>query len=118
MAPTAVDAGTLDTLRSSVGDDPRFFAELIDDFLVEGPTQLEVARGALATGDAELARRAVHTLKGQSRMFGALDLASLCQDAEAEAAVGDVAAVSVRLDGIAAELDRARVELLAARERA
>src|SRR2546430_8327145 len=99
---SALDNAVLGELRESVGDDPDFLAELIDDFLSDAPSQLESLHGAAISGDATRARRAAHTLKGNSRTFGGNELASLCQDAEAAAGAGDLDAVLSRVD----EIDR------------
>jgi HPt (histidine-containing phosphotransfer) domain-containing protein len=111
-----LDNAVLAELRASVGDDPEFVAELIDDFLADAPTQLDALREAAGSGDANAAMRAAHTLKGNSRTFGAGSLASLCQDAEAAAGAGDLNAVLSRLDGIDAEWRRVRAELLGWRD--
>jgi HPt (histidine-containing phosphotransfer) domain-containing protein len=110
---TAVDNAVLRELRESVGDDPEFLAELIDEFLQDAPAQLESLREAATSGDATRARRAAHTLKGNSRTFGAGQLASLCQEAEASAGLGDLDAVLSRVDAIDHELGRVRAELVA-----
>ena len=68
---SAVDNAVLGELRESVGDDPEFLAELVDDFLQDAPIQLESLREAATSGDAARAMRAAHTLKGNSRTFGA-----------------------------------------------
>ena len=112
----ALDNAVLDELRESVGDDPEFLAELIDDFIADAPAQLESLREAATCGDAIGARRAAHTLKGTSRTFGAIDLASLCQGAEAAAGGGDLGAVLLRLDELDGEWGRVRVELVAVRD--
>ena len=54
----AVDSAVLDELRESVGDDPVFLAELVDELLQDAPAQLESLRGAATSGDATGARRA------------------------------------------------------------
>ena len=109
----ALDVGTLDQLRDSVGGDTDFLAELIDEFLDDAPTQLEALRVAATSGDATVALRAAHTLKGTSRTFGAVDLASLCQEAESAAGAEDLPAVRSVIDGIEAEWARVRAELIA-----
>ena len=111
-----LDTRTLGALRDSVGGDAAFLAELIGDFLDDAPAQLQALGEAARSGDAETARRAAHTLKGNSRTFGADELASLCQQAEAEAKAGELAAVRGRLDAIADEWGRVRAELLAVRD--
>jgi HPt (histidine-containing phosphotransfer) domain-containing protein len=108
-----LDVGTLADLRDSVGGDSEFLAELIDELLADAPGQLATLRDAATSGDAEAARRAAHTLKGNGRTFGATALASLCQEAEAAATNGDIDAVLARVDEIAAEWERARAELVA-----
>ncbi|HEU5264727.1 MAG TPA: Hpt domain-containing protein [Gaiellaceae bacterium] len=112
----ALDTGTLADLRESVGGDPVFFAELVDEFLADAPTQLATLREAVTSGDTEAARRAAHTLKGNSRTFGADGLASLCQEAEAGAAAGELDAVLARVDEIVEEWSRVEFELVAFRD--
>jgi HPt (histidine-containing phosphotransfer) domain-containing protein len=113
---SAVDTAVLGELRESVGDDPEFLAELVDEFLADAPAQLETLRTAAAAGDADEARRAAHTLKGTGRTFGAARLASLCQEAETDAGSGNLGAVLTRVDGIDAEWARVHAELLAYRD--
>jgi HPt (histidine-containing phosphotransfer) domain-containing protein len=113
---SAVDNAVLGQLCESVGDDPEFLAELVDDFLQDAPAQLESLRGAATSGDATAARRAAHTLKGNSRTFGAGNLASLCEGAETAAGVGDLDAVLAHLDEIDRELRRVGAELLVWRD--
>jgi HPt (histidine-containing phosphotransfer) domain-containing protein len=112
----ALDKAVLDSLRESVGDDPEFLAELVDDFLADAPTQLESLRETTTSGDATGARRAAHTLKGNSRTFGATLLASRCQEVEAAARVGDLDAVLARVDELDQEWVRVRAELVAVRD--
>jgi HPt (histidine-containing phosphotransfer) domain-containing protein len=109
---SAIDAETIGELRASVGDDDQFLAELIDEFLADAPVQLSSLREALASADAERARRAAHTLKGTSRTFGADALGSLCQEVEAAVHVGELDASLARIDSIDAEWDRVRRELV------
>ena len=112
-----LDTRTLDELRASVGDDPAFVAELIDEFIEEAPRQLQTLRESAATGDAEAARRAAHTLKGNARTFGAEGFASLCLEAETAAAAGDLDTVLQGVDSVEAEWDRVREALVVARDR-
>jgi HPt (histidine-containing phosphotransfer) domain-containing protein len=114
--PSALDTAVLRELRESVGDDPEFVAELIDDFVADAPSQLESLRDAATSGDATRAGRAAHTLKGNSRTFGGKELASLCQEAETAAGAGDLDAVLSRVDEIDREWLRVRAELLAHRD--
>ena len=112
-----LDTRTLDELRASVGGDQAFVAELIDDFVAQAPRLLQTMREAATTGEAEVARRAAHTLKGNARTFGAAGLASLCLEAETAAAAGDLDTVRQGLEPVEAEWDRVREALVAARDR-
>jgi histidine phosphotransfer protein HptB len=112
----AVDKRVLDELRESIGGDRAFLSELIDEFLDEAPRQLETLREAAAAGDDERARRAAHTLKGNGRMLGATELASLCQEAEAAAANGDLDAVRNCLGAIDEAYGQVRAALAAAQD--
>jgi HPt (histidine-containing phosphotransfer) domain-containing protein len=114
--PGALDPKTIDELLDSVGGDRAFLAELVDEFLADAPRQLESLRSAIASGDSETARRAAHTLKSTARTFGALALASACQDAEAAAAAGELGTVGAHVDELAALLDRACSALTAVRD--
>jgi HPt (histidine-containing phosphotransfer) domain-containing protein len=109
---SAVDNAVLGELRASVGDDQEFLTELVDEFLQDAPAQLESLRHAAISGDAAGATRAAHTLKGNSRTFGASELASRCQVAETAAGAGDLNAVLSHLDEINGEWGRVCAELL------
>jgi len=113
---SALDTAVLGELRESVGDDPEYLAELMDDFLADAPDQLESLRRAATAGDATTARRAAHTLKGNGRTFGAGELASLCEQAEAAATAGELDSVLARVDEIDREWARVRSALLAFRD--
>ena len=109
---SALDRQTLDELRHSVGGDAEFLAELVDEFVADAPRQIASLRVAVSTGDAVVARRVAHTLKGTSRTFGAAALAALCQEAETAAGSDDLALVVAAVDSIEAEWARVRAELL------
>lgn len=113
---STLDAGTLDELRESLGGDPEFLGELVDEFLEDAATQLQTLRSAAVSGDADTASRAAHTLKGNGRTFGAGELAALCQQAEAAARASDLDAVVGRIDEIDEEWGRVRAELFALRD--
>src|SRR5215204_6048411 len=84
----AIDRSALDALMEITGGDPDFFAEMIDVFLADAEELLGAMDGALARGDAAALRRVTHTLKSNSRTFGASALADLCQEIEGRAATG------------------------------
>ena len=96
-----IDPSALDALMETTGGDPDFLAEMIDVFLADAVELLDSMDGTLARGDAAALRRAAHTLKSNSRTFGASVLADLCQEIEGRAAAGE-------LDGLTPLVARAR----------
>ncbi|MEA3349803.1 MAG: Hpt domain-containing protein [Chloroflexota bacterium] len=62
----------LDEYRSLLGDDfIPFFEELIDTYLQNTPNLLQSLQDALDGNDIELFTRSAHSLKSNSRTFGA-----------------------------------------------
>jgi HPt (histidine-containing phosphotransfer) domain-containing protein len=110
-----IDRSALDALLETTGGDADFFAEMIDVFLADAEELLGAMDGAIAQGDAGVLRRAAHTLKSNSRTFGASALADLCQDIERRAATGTtdglaplVARVVATFPGVVAALQAER----------
>jgi len=93
--------------------DVDFVRQVIDTYLEDSPQLLAALRQALAGGDAETARRAVHSLKSNSASVGAGGLAEQAREAEQLAKAGDLAAVAGRQDGLAAEFARVAAALKA-----
>ncbi len=89
-----IDQTVFNELKDAAGSE--FVAELVGTFLEEAPTMLADLRNARATGNADLFRRAAHSLKSNSATFGALHMAGLARRLE--------------LDGLAAD---AQLDLLA-----
>jgi HPt (histidine-containing phosphotransfer) domain-containing protein len=89
-----IDRSALDALIETTGGDPDFFAEMIDTFLADSPQLVAEMQTATSSADTQALRRAAHTLKSNSRTFGASALADLCQEIEGRAATGG-------LDGLA-----------------
>ena len=91
-----IDRAVFDDLRDTAGAD--FVAELVDTFAEEAPQMLADLHAARAAGDADLFRRAAHSLKSNSATFGAVQLAALARTLElgglAADAAQDVAAIA------------------------
>jgi HPt (histidine-containing phosphotransfer) domain-containing protein len=104
QSPGPLDQTALTSLLDMVGGDNGFLAEMIDTFLTEGPALLAEMESAVVAGDAPALRRAAHTLKSNSRTFGALRLGDLCQQIEEQAAAG-------QLDGLPDQVQAAAREL-------
>ncbi|MDQ5814739.1 MAG: response regulator, partial [Actinomycetota bacterium] len=114
-ATGAIDSDVLPRLVESMGGDPGFVAELLDEFAVDAPKMLDEARQGLASHDDDVVRRAAHTLKSNASTFGALGLSSLCAQLEVVAKDGDLAHAPELLGRIEAEHALVVDELRAAR---
>ncbi|HVZ65282.1 MAG TPA: Hpt domain-containing protein [Lacunisphaera sp.] len=90
---------------SSLGPegDTSFLRELIDIYLADAPQRIAELDAALARGDAGVALRAAHTIKGSSSNFGATLLAHRAQQIEAQCKAGDCAAGLALLPALKAE---------------
>jgi two-component system sensor histidine kinase/response regulator len=106
-----IDRTALHRLLESLGDDRDFFAELLGTYFDDSPQQIAAMQAALAAGKAEDLRRAAHSLKSNSKNFGALVLAEKCKELEemGKAGVLDGAAGHIAL--VAAEYEKARAAL-------
>ncbi len=99
MTPAPIDPHTFDELQANAGAD--FVAELVDTFAVEAPLLLADMRSALAAGAAERFRRAAHSIKSNSRTFGATRLASIAREVE----LGGLPADASGVDALAREFE-------------
>jgi signal transduction histidine kinase/DNA-binding response OmpR family regulator/tetratricopeptide (TPR) repeat protein len=102
-APLELDPSALERLRELAGGDDEFVVDMIDTFLHDAPGMTRDMRSALASGDAAALRRAAHSLKSNSRDFGAPALSEMCLELET---MGKETA----LDGAPAKLAEAEVE--------
>ena len=87
---------------------------LIETFLDETPTHVAALREAAAQGEAPLFKRTAHALNGICRGVGASRMASICQEMERLAGLGDVTSAPDMLDRLGEEF--ARVKTLLATE--
>lgn len=78
-APSVIELDALRDLRNSIGEeDFDFFDSLVSDFLVDAGQIVAEMRSSLREGRTLDLKRAAHTLKSSSAMFGALDLSKAC----------------------------------------
>lgn len=110
-----LDPGALERLRDSIGEE--FLGELVGTFLDDAPVQLSTLRSAVERGDAEEARRAAHTLKGNGATFGANAFSELCRGLEERAKSADLADAEKLVAEVEAEYARVEAALAAAARR-
>lgn len=92
----AIDPSALHELRAHIG--PDFVARLVDTFAREAPKMLADLRRGRDAADADLFRRAAHSLKSNGATLGAMELVGLarameCSGLEADAAT-DLGAIA------------------------
>ncbi len=96
-----IDPKIFADFRDSLGAD--FIGEVLAVFKEDAPELLRNLRQALADHDAELFRRAAHSLKSNSASFGAVTLAELARELEIIGKEG-------RLDGAEDSVAQAAIE--------
>jgi len=99
-----IDADVYRELQATAGAE--FVAELVDTFFQEAPGMLAALRAARSAGDADVYRRAAHSLKSNSLTFGATALAAAAR-AQELGGIGSAADV----DALDAEYARAAAAL-------
>lgn len=85
--------------------------EIIDLFLEEAPSQLEMMRTAWAGSDVARLRAVAHSLKSTSSYIGAVNVSALSAELEKRAREKNLEGVEGYVVQLAQELGRAIVEL-------
>ena len=93
--------------------DSEFLKELITIYIADTPKQIAQLEEALARGDAAVATRAAHTVKGSSGNFGADDLTGIAREAENAAKAGDLASAARLLPLLKMHFERVQAALTA-----
>ncbi len=105
-----LDPAALEQLGATAGDDA-FVRELVSTFLSDAPTLLATLAAGVADADAEVVRRAAHTLKSNALTFGVTELAGEAQKLEIAARDGALAGAGMLLEAIEREYERGRAAL-------
>ncbi len=79
-----IDAKVIASLRKILRGDSAAFAELIECYLTEAPKLVENISTAIATQDAQTLWKTAHQLKSSSASVGAMTLAQVCKQLEAQ----------------------------------
>ncbi|HEY5387228.1 MAG TPA: Hpt domain-containing protein [Thermoleophilia bacterium] len=98
-------------LLNLLGGDAAAAAEITAEFLKDVPLQAAAFREALAAGDAPLARRQAHTLKGASANVGAEALRAVSQRAELACTAESLREAGGLAEDLDAEVRRLQDEL-------
>lgn len=96
----------------AVGGDHDLLLELVDAFVKDSPLQLASLRDAIRDGDLPTARRAAHTLKGNSRYFGANSLVEVALALEEQARQGTLTNTQELLEKLTGMLENLTSSLL------
>jgi HPt (histidine-containing phosphotransfer) domain-containing protein len=110
-----VDDAVLRHLASLIGGPDTL--EVIGVYIDDAPGRLADFRRGLEQGDLALAQRAVHTLKSTAASLGATRFAGYCNEVEAVARGGDIAALRALLPVLEARLASVVAELGGAGQR-
>ena len=114
QAPQAPESAAIDPkkfadFRETMGAD--FIGEVIAVFNEDAPELLKNMEQALAGNDAELFRRAAHSLKSNSAAFGAVTLAGLAKELEMLGKEGRLTGAAEKVAQVAAEYQRVQQAL-------
>jgi HPt (histidine-containing phosphotransfer) domain-containing protein len=110
-----IDRATFERLLDMAGGDQTFVDELVDTYLEDGASQVDAIRAAAEAHNADAIVRPAHTLKSSSATVGALALADLCRQLEADGRAGAVPDAAERAQAIAEAFDAALAALLSMR---
>ena len=111
MTEPIIDPAALEKLREVIGGDPEDLAELIDEFHAVTPEVLASMKSAADANDFEALRISAHSLKSNSRDFGAVALALSCETLERDCRNGSVDDPVARVSLIDTQLKEARAAL-------
>jgi len=100
------------------GEGEEFFAELVDMFVSDVPAQLDALTQALDQGDAALASRMAHTLKGTAATFGATQMVERAAAIDQASRASLIDQARGLLAAFRAECERVRAALEAERPKA
>lgn len=112
--PLVLDHGTLDTFTNDIcGGDLDTIMDLVEVYLQSLDELTRQMSSALDAGDYPVLRRAAHSLKSSSRVFGAEALAKNCEQLEKAALSGEVANAPALIQRIVKQSQQMRRLLVA-----
>ncbi len=109
----AIDAEIFGKFCESLGEENQFMIDsLVQDFLAEGEQLTAEIHSLNEATNPESFRRAAHSLKSSSQMFGALALFQTCKELEQEARSGSLEHVAPLIEKIDADFSAVQEALL------
>jgi signal transduction histidine kinase/FixJ family two-component response regulator len=95
---------------------PDLVAAIVERFREEAPRRVEALRDALLLGDAAALAEYAHSLKGDSRRIGGVEVGQLCAEIEALGRSGSVAEAAELVNALDAAVERLCAALQSVRE--
>lgn len=111
MSSEIIDHEAIRRLLSVIGGDKEDFAELMEEFEDSTPALVDKMKAAAADADFDSLRISAHSLKSNGRDFGAVELATLCENLEHACKSGEVSDPAGKVEEIGRALDAARTAL-------
>jgi len=106
-----VDKQKLMELLELIGGDLDSLRELIDCFLLDGPSLLDAMMEGAKSSNFEKIRRAAHTLKSNTKDFGIQNVGKLSAELEAKCKASNFENCEVMINEINAEYKKGIVKL-------
>ncbi len=106
--PPTIDASVHDGLRDLMGDE---FAVLIDAYLEDTALFVQQMQDACARGDMDAMQIPAHSMKSSSANIGALGLATIARELEAQIRSDNAAQVEGQVAALVEEFERVSREL-------
>jgi CheY-like chemotaxis protein/HPt (histidine-containing phosphotransfer) domain-containing protein len=95
----------LKTALDRFGGDEKFFKEMLEEFLDHAPEQLQIMDEAVKKGNAKIAEREAHSIKGAAGNLSAKRIAEISLKLELLGREGDLAGVEVGIEELRTELN-------------
>ena len=95
----------------TVADDRELLVEIVDAFNEEAPRMMAALKSAIRNDEPVEARRAAHTLKGNLRALGALEVMADAAELETRAANGDLLGMMDQAETLARQIKEVQAEL-------
>jgi CheY-like chemotaxis protein len=111
LTKTAIDTKILQELRNMLCGESGAFAELINCYLTEAPKLIQNISVAITTCDADTIWNTAHKLKSSSGSVGAVTLAQICKQLEAQGRSNNLTDIAEIGSQLCQEYERVRIAL-------